>query len=316
MAGSARQPPGTALRVLAQRIWDSARYRTGLLAEAILPELALDVTAALMRHRASVGVFPNLVKPSSFNEKVLHRIVFDRRPILVRMQDKYAVRGYVAERVGDDILPRLYWVTRTPADIPFDDLPARFVVKPTHGSGWYALVSDKAQIDRRELLERCNGWLSQNYYRGEREHVYKHIEPRILVEEYVDDGSGPYPTRYKLYVFHGRTRAIYAGIGSPGRSASAFYGRSWERLPACFATEGEIEGNLIRPRHLDQMIAYAEALANGLDFIRVDLYDTATKPYFGELTTTPGGGAYRFRPPEFDHFLGRFWHLYGKAPAD
>ena len=38
------------------------------------------------------------------------------------------------------------------------------------------------------------------------------------------------------------------------------------------------------------MIRCAEVLAAGLDFIRVDLYDTDDKVYFGEFTITPEAG--------------------------
>jgi hypothetical protein len=47
----------------------------------------------------------------------LHRMVFDRRPILIQLQDKCAARDYVREKIGERVLARLYWLTKTPADI-------------------------------------------------------------------------------------------------------------------------------------------------------------------------------------------------------
>jgi hypothetical protein len=126
---------------------------------------------------------------------------------------------------------------------------------------------------------------------------------RILVEEYIDDGTGPDPIRYKLY-FHGSVRVIFVGVGIPSQSRCCFYGRSRNRLPATTAGKKQIEGDLDRPRHLDEMIRYAEALADGFDFIRVDLYDTDDKVYFGEFTITPGAGLFRYTPREFDYYLG------------
>jgi hypothetical protein len=292
---------------LAQKVAASIRYRGGLVAAAVLPELVLSAAIVMRRHKANIGVFPNIIRPKTYNEKVLHRMLFDRRPILTRLQDKYAARDYVKERLGEDVLPRLYWVTKNPSDIPFDDLPTSFVVKPTHGSGWYRLVSDKAVVDRQELIERCKFWLSENYYYAEREWVYKYIEPRLLVEEYVTDGTEPDPIRYKLLVFHGNARVITVEVGVPGQSSYGFYGRSWERLPG-FYPRWKKMGALARPKHLDAMIQYAEILSDGLDFIRVDLYDTDAKVYFGELTTCPGGGTTRFGPKEFDRDLGALWN--------
>jgi hypothetical protein len=295
-----------------KRIKDSIRYRAGLTAAAMLPEFVVIAATSMWRHKLRLGTLPNFVRPQTFNEKVLHRIVFDRRPVLTRIQDKYAVRDYVAGKLGASILPRLYWATTNPFDIPFDDLPDRFVVKPTHGSGWYRIVSDKADVDRRELIETCQSWLSQNYYHAEREWVYKHIDPRILVEEYVDDGAGVHPIRYKFYVFHGSARVVEVCVGVPEQASIGFYGRSWDRLPVRFSDWKEIDAALPRPTRLDEMIECAETLAGGLDFVRVDLYGTDTSVVFGEMTTCPGGGVYSFDPPAFNRSLGAFWDLSAK----
>jgi hypothetical protein len=89
----------------------------------------------ILRYQKTHGVFPNLFSPETFNEKVLHRILFDRRALLPQLADKAAVRSYVESRLGPQILPKLYYLTTRPETIPFDELPNKFVVKPTHGSG-------------------------------------------------------------------------------------------------------------------------------------------------------------------------------------
>ena len=137
----------------------------------------------LRRYRKLHGVFPNLLRPGTLNEKILYRMLFDRRPILRWLADKAAVRPYVEARLGPGALPKLYWLGRRPGEIPFDALPDRFVVKPTHGSGWVRIVRDKAALDRRALVAECERWLKQSYYEITREWVYKGIVPEILVEE-------------------------------------------------------------------------------------------------------------------------------------
>jgi hypothetical protein len=286
--------------------WD-LRGRVRSVVKAVLPESVFIAIATLRRYKGEFGVFPNLIQPKTFNEKVLCRILFDRRPIWTRLQDKYSVREYVKERIGEEILATLYWVTKNPSDIPFEDLPDKFVVKPTHGSGWFYLVPDKACMNRRDLIDACRSWLIRNYYYVQREWVYKHIEPRILIEQFIDDGTGLYPIRYRLHVFEGHVHVIEVCIGKPGESRCDFYGRSWNKLPAAYSTCRNIDGPVPRPKHLDEMIRSAEVLGEGLDFVRVDLYDAADKVYFGEMTTTPGGGSLRFTPDGFDRYLGGFW---------
>ena len=80
------------------------------------------------------------------------------------------------------------------------------------------------------------------------------------------------------------------------------YTATWEKLSVLFGYD-YISGEVPRPRHLQQMIAAAEVLGRGLDFIRADFYDTPDRAYLGELTTTPECGYGQFRPKEFDHYL-------------
>ncbi|HEY5088008.1 MAG TPA: hypothetical protein VII66_11680, partial [Gemmatimonadaceae bacterium] len=95
---------------------------------------ALPARAAVLReHIANHRRLPNVLHPQPYTDKVLHRILFDRRDLLTQMADKNAVRAYVADRLGPEILPHLYCVTSDPTKIPFEDLPDRFVVKATHG---------------------------------------------------------------------------------------------------------------------------------------------------------------------------------------
>jgi len=269
---------------------------------AVVPEPAAIAFSAMRRHKRRFGVYPNLVRPKTFNEKVLHRMVFDRRPILTTLQDKYAVRDYVRERVGDHVLPRLYWVTKAPADIPFDSLPDRFVIKATHGCRFNYLVPDKACVDRRDVIAKCVSWLNCNYYyRDAREWAYKDIEPRIIAEEFISDGSGPTPMNYRFFVFDGRVQMVQVDADQ----RKDYYRRSWDRLD--LTTGYEPIGGVPRPQHLDGLIECAETLSDGLDFLRVDLYD-AGKVYFGEMAVYPVAGVKNL-PEKWDRYFGDLWNL-------
>jgi TupA-like ATPgrasp len=271
---------------------------------AMVPEPAVIAFSAMRRHKRFLGTYPNLFRPKTFSEKVLHRIVFDRRPILTKLQDKYAARDYVREKIGEHVLPRLYWATKTPADIPFDDLPSKFVVKATHGCGWNYLVPDKTALNQEDLIEKCESWLGRNYYYRSREWAYKHIEPRIIVEQFINDDTGPTPMDYKFYAFNGSAQFIWAIAGRSVEPRCTGYTPSWGRL-AMKQRWKSIEWSVPRPQHLDEMIEYAEILGDGLDFVRVDFYD-AGKVYFGEMTLYPSGGM-EFYDPKWNRYFGRVW---------
>jgi hypothetical protein len=276
--------------------------------ERVLPERATLAVDLIWEHKRRFGVLPNIRHPRTFNEKVLHRMLFDHRPILTRLADKLAARDYVEKRIGPQVLPRLFFTTTNPLEIPLDDLPDRFVVKPTHGSGWVALVPDKASLDRLDLLDTCTRWLNQNYYDVDREWVYRRIEPRLLVEEFISDGTGLAPTEYKPYVFDGRVAFISVTVGRFEDHRAYVYGRSWNKVDVAISST-RADGEVARPKHLNEIIEYAEILGGGLDFIRADFYDTEDRVYFGEITTTPGAGRTVFRPREFDRDLGELWRL-------
>jgi hypothetical protein len=274
----------------------------------ILPDWAI----LTYEYRKTHGSFPNIISPVTFNEKVLNRTIFDHRAVFTPLADKAAVRSYVEQRLGPEILPKLYHLTSRPDTIPFDDLPDRFVVKATHGCGWVQLVTDKSTLDRVALVQVCNGWLNRNYYKQTREWHYKNIEPRIIVEEFINDGSGAAPNDYKFFVFGGTVELIQVDVGRFSEHRRRLYTPKWEKVDALFMYEDFI-GHLPRPAHLADMIAAAETLGRDLDFVRADFYDTGDRIYFGELTMTPEGGCGRFRPKEFDKYLGGRWKIHTRA---
>jgi hypothetical protein len=116
------------------------------------------------------------------------------------------------------------------------------------------------------------------------------------------------PNDYKLFVFDGIVRLIQVDAGRFTKHRRRLYTPTWEKIEALFEHD-DIIGEVPRPPHLAEMIATAEKLGDGMDFVRADFYDTPHQVYFGELTTTPGAGLERFRPVEFDRILGECWRI-------
>jgi hypothetical protein len=61
------------------------------------------------------------------------------------------------------------------------------------------------------------------------------------------------------------------------------------------------------PANLDVMLTWAAQLGQGLDFVRVDLYDLGDRVLVGELTPYPAGGNSAYRPAGIDAWFGRAW---------
>lgn len=276
------------------------------IAKAMLPELAVDTLKSMELYTQAHGRLPNLLFPRTFNEKIVRRNLFDHRPILRQFADKFAVRDYVAKRLGPQLLPQLYWVTEDPADIPFDKLPGQFVVKPTCGAGRIEIIRDKSQLDAGKLIATCRDWLSRNFYPVCRERIYKDIPHRILVEELLDDGTSQVPADHKLFVFHGQVELIASVYDRFSGNHGIMRNRDWEEVDVRLNPAAK-EMPHDPPQHCRALVEAAEALAQGLDFVRADLYDTPNGIYFGGLTTTPGAGLLAFHPKSFDRYLGSLW---------
>ena len=147
-----------------------------------------------------------------------------------------------------------------------------------------------------------------NYGVDRVEWAYLHIPPRVLVEECLRDQDGRHPTEYKLFVFHGRVRLLYADVDRYADHRRNFYLPDW--IPLELRKDEYLPGEVRpRPPSLDRMLEVAEALGRETDFVRVDLYDVDGRVVFGELTNYPSGGIQNFSPSSYDLELGRWWML-------
>src|SRR5262249_46629151 len=153
-----------------------------------------------------------------------------------------------------------------------------------------------------ELVDICRQWLDMDYYELSREWVYKDITPRIMIEEYIDDGNGKAPHDYKLMVFDGKVQFIQVDTKRFTKEHTReIYDLSWKKLDVWYGANLNHE-DVKRPEHFEDMVRAAEILGKGLDFIRVDFYDTSERLYFGELTMTPANGLGAFKPHDFDRY--------------
>lgn len=266
-----------------------------------------DFIYTILRYKRGFGRWPRLLRPRTFNEWIIRRMLFDRNPRLTMFADKCEVRQYVRERVGDKYLTQLYLVAESPEQIDFDRLPDRFVVKTTHGCGWNILVENKEKVDDQQIKHQCAQWLQQNYYDLGREWCYKNIRPRILVEEYLGNDRGEPPYDFKFFCFGGIARLVQVDVGRFGNHQRDFYDMDWNRLPVKKGYCDNLPVPLPVPDSLEEMVRVAQALAQGTDFVRVDLYNVNGRVYFGELTNYPGGGSTDFEPEEYAVLFGSYW---------
>ena len=254
----------------------------------------------------------NLDSPTSFSEKVVWKKLYDRNPLLTITADKYQVRTYLEQKLGrgeaKKILIPLLFVTDNPEEIPFDDLPDKYIIKANHGSHWNIIVDD-AVVDRKKIVSTCRKWLKQRYGLAKNEWAYKNIKRKIVIEKLLIDEEGKIPKDYKFFVFHGVCKKIMVFSDRYSRQGKKVlsFDRDWNcvSLPITGRSGTTIE----KPETFQEMLNLAEKLGKDFDFVRVDLYTINKKVFFGELTHYPMSGSSLPAPRENDIELGKFWDL-------
>jgi hypothetical protein len=254
-------------------------------------------------HFRNVGKFPHLRHPRTFNEIILHRCLFPD-PRWTNLTDKLLVREYVKARIGEEHLIPLIATPDAFTETVFDSLPNEFVMKANHGCGFVKIVRNKAKTSFAELSRLADEWLHTDFFRFTRERHYKAIEPRIYFETLLKDDHGRVPADLKLNMFgQGPDGAIiYTGVVTDrfGEPRHDFYDPDWRRLEVELGHYPCSTQSEPPPPNWDAIVDIATRLADGLGYVRVDLYSTGGKVYFGELTFTPGGGLMRITPERYD----------------
>jgi TupA-like ATPgrasp len=259
------------------------------------------------------GYIPNLSAPSTFNEKIFHRMLFDRRPILMTFADKIAVRQYVGQKLKTiQHLSTIYRIFDKSDDLYGFEFPPRFVLKANHGSGWNYIHAHPTHVNVVRLARLARQWLKGNFAFAEGEWAYKDVQPKLICEEYLGTDQSC-PVDYKFFCFAGKAQFIQVDFDRHDDHKRNIYDSSWNLLDIQYHGQyhsyPQEVGTVARPGNLSEMKSVAELLSDGMDFVRVDLYDLGDRIVFGELTNYPAAGCGRFCPAKWDSTFGSYWHL-------
>jgi len=258
-------------------------------------------------YRDKLGAWPDLEHPRGFNEKIMFKMLHDRRPVLTLFSDKLRVRDYVRQVAPALALPTLYWWSPRADSLPFEALPDQFVLKANHGSGWNLIVANKAELQRSDLVRLGRRWLKSDFTIVGREWAYRDIRRTLYAEQRLRGADDAVPPDYKLFVFGGKVRLIQVDRDRFTRHTQVLYDANWNYVEGTVAA---MQGPPIdRPPSLSLMIEAAEGLSASVDFLRVDLYDIDGRVCFGELTSSPNKGLSPFRPGALDERLGGWLEL-------
>ena len=235
------------------------------------------------------GRFPNLKHPKDLSEVWIKKVLDGEVNKMYYLADKYAVRQYVEDKGLKSILTPLIAVYDNVDEIDFDALPNRFAMKANFGAGFNIICTDKNTLNKDDVINCVSKWLKSQHY-SESEQHYNLIEPKIVVEEYIDDGTGGFPVDYKFMCIRGKVHCILGVSGrNEGEGYYLPYSTEWMPLYDYYRGNENATELLQKPANLDKMIKVASILAGDIDLVRVDLYSNGSRIWFGEMTLTPSG---------------------------
>ena len=143
-------------------------------------------------YRYSLNEEPDFEHPKNFNEKLNWMKLFDHNPLYTRMVDKYEVKRYVSEQIGEEhVIPLAGGPWDRVEDISLDELPEQFVLKCTHDSGSIVVCRDRATFDLEAARKKLAKSLRRNYFLMNREWAYKNVTPRIIAEPFIPTLGNP-----------------------------------------------------------------------------------------------------------------------------
>lgn len=257
----------------------------------------------------------NLKHPVSFQEKTQWLKLHDTDPLFTTLVDKYEVRKYVAEKIGEEYLIPLLGVYNTFEEIDFNKLPNQFVLKPTHDSGSAVICKDKSHFNIEAARKKLTKSLKRNYFYNGREYPYKNVRPRIVAEQFMTDEScgGKQLPDYKFFTFNGEPKMLFLAEGRFTREGArfTFFDMDWNELP--IHAKGHFgdgkPSTAQKPKCFEEMKEVVRKLCFDIPYVRIDVYTINGRIYFGEFTFFHDGGVVEFEPNEWNYKLGEMIKL-------
>lgn len=259
-------------------------------------------------------MLPNLSKPKTINEKILKRILYEKDPNFAFYADKYAVRNYIAETLGDQYLVPLIAVYKEPKDLLTLKEWENIVIKPNHGAGMVKIIeSEPTNDEKQQLVQISEQWLSKDFSRVCDEWHYSLIPPVLLVERKITD-LGESLRDYKFHRFlesDGHFKQVLQVVAERSEHGyeTAFFDVNHldEILHSPFGYQLTLSD--LEKKAIQHILELNEQLCVAYSYVRLDWYITRKKIYFGEITFTPGAGRSQSFSGDFGIKMGELWKI-------
>lgn len=254
------------------------------------------------------GKIIDLNNPKTYNEKLNWMKLYDHNPLYTSLVDKYAVKEWVAKKIGYDYIIPTLGIWDAPESIDWDRLPNQFVLKTTHGGGGDGVIicKDKKTFNTELAIQKLKVAMRTDPYLRLREWPYKNVPHRIIAEVFMKDANSSDLKDYKFFAFNGKVKALFVASDRQNSNEEVkfdFFDADFNRLD--LKQKHPMSSKYIeKPKQFELMKEIASKLSEGLPEVRCDLYEINGKVYFGELTFFHHGAIVPFVPKQWDYIFG------------
>jgi hypothetical protein len=169
-------------------------------------------------------------------------------------------------------------------------LPKEFVIKTNHDWGTVILVRDKSKLDYQAAENQVKAALRQPYGWLNGEWAYSGVQPKVLVEEFIEPSRGTPPPDYKFYCIEGIFKFCHyiydRGLDTKEQTIDV----DGNELAIKIDPRFKLGTNFKKPALWGDMVKVAQELGRGFKCVRVDMFCTSDRICVGEMTFWPLAG--------------------------
>ncbi len=249
----------------------------------------------------TLGYGYNYLEPKTFNEKVRWLIYNEKLKIKSILTDKIKVKTYINEKLGEGHCASVYGAWDNFDDIDFYYLPNKFVLKTNHAWETNLFIFNRHEaIKNKKLRKTVNDMLKIHYEDYSLEPQYRYITPKVFAEHLLSVGD---KQEFQVHCFNGVPYMTEAMSIEHGIMSFGFYDTQWKKLP--YKLKGYEEKDFSKPIVHEQLLEYAQILAEGFSYVRVDFLVIKNDIYVLEMTFTPHSAMMPFENTLHDLELGK-----------
>jgi hypothetical protein len=247
-----------------------------------------------------------MLKPDNWSQLPMYKKITYSLPFITAEQAKYVDKIEVKNLVKGKIeTARIVRILDGPEDIYLKDLNVDWIIKSSHASGQNIFALNDIEQIKKQLRTFNTTYVEC----GVSEPHYKFIQPRLFIEERIDDyqlGKYAPAITFQLYCIHG-VPYTFSLLNTKGYRVKHFFVESGSIRDMYPGKDPMYNFEIPTSDIVEKMLTLAGDLSSPFEFVRMDFYLSRKQTiYLSEFTFSPNAGRMYFSE-DVERQLGKLW---------